>query len=411
MATERVVVREMAWRELCPWLILFRTFGLAISLPILFLATLGTLLTPLGWIGSEAWLMPGHDREDAAFRRVAMADNTRWAHELRDEWAPLSMFPQSIGEIVHTDPSIIEPIYRRFVWPLASVFRGEVRGARLGVLLLGTLWMLLVWGFFGGAITRMAVVKLGREEQIGLGEALRHAAGRWLSYISSPLFPLVGVVLIALPLVLIGLLMRTSGGVLLAGVFWFLFLLGGLSITILLLGLMFGWPLMWGVISSEEQGDAFDAFSRSYSYTFQRPLHYLFYAFLATFFGALAWLLVFHFSEAVLSFSRLPAQLVVGSERWSELSSAIANPGFRWEPVCFGASLIAVWEGLVRTIAAAFGYSFFFCLAAAIYLLLRRDVDQTEFDEVYVEREDRQYRLPDLTLPGSEQLPSDGTAD
>ncbi len=399
MAADRVVVRELAWRDLCPWLILFRTFGLAITLPILFLATLGTLLTPLGWIGSEAWLLPAVHRREAEFRYGLMADNARWPHELQDEWAP-PMFPQSIGEIVSTEPSIVEPIYRRFVWPMAGVLRGDLSFGPLLVLLLGTFWMLLVWGFFGGAITRMAAVKLGREEQIGLGEALRHATRRWLSYVSAPLFPLVGVVLIALPLVLMGLLMRTGGGVLLAGVFWFLLLLGSLSITILLLGLMFGWPLMWGAISSEEQGDAFDAFSRSYSYTFQRPLHYLFYAALATFFGALAWLLVFHFSEAVLHFCRLPVRLGVGTERWSELSRAIANPSFRWQTVGFGTSLIALWEGLVRTIAVAFGYSFFFCLAAAVYLLLRRDVDQTEFDEVFVEREDRQYELPDVTSPG-----------
>ena len=34
------------------------------------------------------------------------------------------------------------------------------------------------------------------------------------------------------------------------------------------------------------------AFSRSYSYTFQRPLHYLFYATVAAFFGGFCWLLV-----------------------------------------------------------------------------------------------------------------------
>ena len=37
-----------------------------------------------------------------------------------------------------------------------------------------------------------------------------------------------------------------------------------------------------------------------------------------------------------------------------------------------------MWEGLLRTIAAAFSYSFFWCAAAAIYLLLRRDVDQPQ---------------------------------
>jgi len=41
-------------------------------------------------------------------------------------------------------------------------------------------------------------------------------------------------------------------------------------------------------------------------------------------------------------------------------------------------------------------------------LLLRRDVDQTEFDEVFVEQEDRQYELPDVTSPGDREVPSNG---
>ena len=46
--------------------------------------------------------------------------------------------------------------------------------------------------------------------------------------------------------------------------------------ALLLLGLAFGWPLMWATISTEGT-DSFDALSRSYAYVFQRPLRYLFY--------------------------------------------------------------------------------------------------------------------------------------
>jgi hypothetical protein len=50
--------------------------------------------------------------------------------------------------------------------------------------------------------------------------------------------------------------------------------------------------------------------------------------------------------------------------------------------------------GLVRTVAAGFGYSLFWCLTAAVYLLLRQDTDQTEFDEVFVDGQTRRYQLP-----------------
>ena len=62
------------------------------------------------------------------------------------------------------------------------------------------------WGFFGGAITRLAAMQLGREESIGLGAAMRHAARKLGAYVASPLFPLAGVVLLALPLLAMGAL-------------------------------------------------------------------------------------------------------------------------------------------------------------------------------------------------------------
>ncbi len=60
----------------------------------------------------------------------------------------------------------------------------------------------------------------------------------------------------------------------------------------------------------------------------------------------------------------------------------------------YGVLLMDFGAGLVRSIAAGFGYSLFWCLAAAVYLLLRRDVDETELDEVFVESETQRYQLP-----------------
>ena len=60
MAEERDTVRRIAWRELFPWLLILRSFRLAISPPVLLLAALGTLLTPLGW-GLAAELFGGPD--------------------------------------------------------------------------------------------------------------------------------------------------------------------------------------------------------------------------------------------------------------------------------------------------------------------------------------------------------------
>jgi hypothetical protein len=58
--------------------------------------------------------------------------------------------------------------------------------------------------------------------------------------------------------------------------------------------------------------------------------------------------------------------------------------------------LIYFFSGCVRSVPVAFLYSYFWCAAMMIYLLLRRDEDQTEIDEVYLEEEQETYGLPPL---------------
>ncbi len=402
MASERPVIREISWRDIFPWLVIFRTFGLAISMPVLFLATLGAVLTPIGWWISEFYFVPPASLEvDAPFAQVVQANRSGPDRPFPPPAPDDGRVPDSLTDILFTQPDVIQPVFARFVDPVARFFQGRMTLQQAGYFGFGMFWMLVIWGFYGGAITRIAVVKLGREEQISLGEALAHVQRKLLSYIFSPLFPLLGVVLLAVPIFLLGMLMRLEYGVLAAGILWIFALLGGLSIAILLLGTLFGWPLMWGVVSAEQHGDAFEAFSRSFSYTFGRPLHYLFYAVLATWFSGVSWLLVYHASELVIWVTRLPAEIGVGDERWSMLAGMIDRSEASTHPEILGAWLIGAFESVVRTIATAFGYSFFWCQAAAIYLLLRQDVDQTEFDEVFVEREDQRYELPPLPSVGS----------
>ena len=62
---------------------------------------------------------------------------------------------------------------------------------------------------------------------------------------------MLGAGLVALLLALVGLALRVDVGVLVASVFWPLVLLGGFVMAFLLLGLFFGFPLMWGAISAE----------------------------------------------------------------------------------------------------------------------------------------------------------------
>ncbi len=59
-------------------------------------------------------------------------------------------------------------------------------------------------------------------------------------------------------------------------------------------------------------------------------------------------------------------------------------------------SLIHFWSAFAKTVAAAFIHGLFWCMASAIYLLLRKDLDETEMDEIFMIDERRTYELPPL---------------
>lgn len=398
MSEQHVVVREINWRSLCPWLAIFRTFSVATSLPVLLLATVGAVLTPVGWHAGE-WLFVSEESlaEDAAFRRI-VEQNRTWPSE--PQYVPVpngGAVPTTVREVLATTTNQAEPIFAAFVHPLARLFDARLSVTQAAYFLCGWLWMLGVWGFFGGAITRIAALRLGREERIGLGAALRHARRRFWSYVASPLFPLLAVILSGLPLWGLGALLRLDWAAPLVGAVWFLSLLGGLVMALFLLGLLFGWPLMWGTLSCEREGDPFEAFSRSFAYTFQRPLHYLFYALVATTYAAFCWLLAYHFTEAVIQLTDWAAALGAGPDRWQDIIRLRAGEGVGEGGLLYGSLLMAAAVGLVRSITVGLGFGLFWSLTAAIYLLLRQDADRTEMDEIFVDPEDRAYEV--LPMP------------
>jgi hypothetical protein len=87
---------------------------------------------------------------------------------------------------------------------------------------------------------------------------------------------------------------------------------------------------------------------------------------------------------------------VYGAERIQMIQGYTSTSPEISETLDRGSNLIGMWNGMVRTLAVAFIYGLFWCQAAAIYLLLRKDVDDTEMDEVFIEEEVRTYELPPL---------------
>jgi hypothetical protein len=252
---------------------------------------------------------------------------------------------------------------------------------------LGGLLATAIWAFCGGAITRKSVVQCGLEQSVSMRDALEFARKRWFAIFSAVTLPLVGIVMLAMPFTLLGWLMRLDIGIFVAGALWIFVLMVGGLMAVLCLGLLLGWPLMWGAISAENT-DAFDAISRAYAYTFQRPLHYLMYVSTACMLGVMGWLLAWWFSEAVISLSYWSVEFGCGAERVTALRSYVNGEqpsGHLGSAMQSGTVLIRMTTGLTRCLASAFSFSFFWCNAGAIYLLLRHDTDQTELDDVIID--------------------------
>ncbi len=273
--------------------------------------------------------------------------------------------------------------------------------------------LLFVLALFGGAICRSAAVQSARDESIGLCESLEFAKEHLGGMLLAPLLP-VGI------FVIIGIVMGVGGligalpflGELFTGVFYPLALLGGFALAILLLATVFGFHLMWPTIAVEGS-DGFDALSRACSYVGSRIWHVGFYSFVLLIYGALSYVLVRLVFVLVLKLShtftgwgmnlvssaRLEAMGKLNAmwsmPAWTDLSLLPTVGGaplvgtFYAGPLsgseAIGAWLIMVWVFLLLGLLVAFVVSYFFSGSTQMYFLLRRNVDATDYEEIYYE--------------------------
>ncbi|HZZ82296.1 MAG TPA: hypothetical protein VFE62_27610 [Gemmataceae bacterium] len=329
-------------------------------------------------------------------------------------------------------PVVLEPLYKLLA-PVVYMFDARARALDRLYLFMIILWALAVWGFFGGAISRIAAVQFARNERIPLKEAFYFAKERIGSYFAAPVGPLVLIAVFAFLLMIFGWIewIPVVGDVF-AGVLWPIVLVLGFIMAIVLVGLI-GWPLMIATISTEGT-DSFDALSRSYSYVYQAPWRYLWYSFLAAVYGAalvffigfMASLMVFLGKWSVSSAAGLASSdpksdrdpsylfyyaptsfgwrdlLISSNTRFVEKKAEINYAGvpvtrYEFTPEyereigkfnSFGAFLVACWIYPLFLLVVGFGYSFFWTASTIIYFLMRHSVDDTEVEEVYLEDEE-----------------------
>jgi hypothetical protein len=265
----------------------------------------------------------------------------------------------------------------------------------------------------------MAALNFARDEGISPKAALDFSLRKYVGFLTAPLLPIGMIALVGILLLLGGVFMAIPFiGEVIGALALPLGLLGGFIIALVLIGFLAGGSLFYPTIAVEGS-DSFDAMSRSYSYIFSKPWKALFYALIAFVYGALCYLFIRIFALLVLKSTRtfisagtdmFTDRAGTGSVDASKLEAMWSNPTFEhlWRPPsplgmqnfeAFGAWFITLWVALVIAALVGFVISFFYSASTIIYFLLRRDVDATDLDDVYVEEEESELESTGVTAP------------
>jgi len=282
------------------------------------------------------------------------------------------------------------------------------------LMLVAGLPALLIWSFFGGAILRSAAIEFCKDDRIDVGEATAFSRKKLWSFFWAPLVPVIGIVVLWLCIYIGGLVGRIPViGPLAVGIFFFLALLAGFLIVLMLIGGLFGFPLMGPTIAVEGT-DAFDAVSRSFSYVYGRPWRYVWYTLVGLAYGLVCVGFVVVFTLALLKVVFAAGGAGMGKSfdhiahmlRYFETPGSDASAGL-WVSICGWLILLAavvVWGMVV-----GFAVSLCHTLATIKYCLLRKDVDGTEVSEVYLEEEEEEF--PEEAPTGESQEAAEESAE
>ena len=275
-------------------------------------------------------------------------------------------------------------VYARFAEPGRRLFLVGHTWKSFLYYIVGGVLSVLIWAFAGLPIARSTVVRVAQSSASPSKASLNFGRTKGFDVFGAIALPMVGIAMMAIPIVALGFLMRLDVGVFIAGLLWILVAIVSCFMAILAVGLFAGWPLMWGAVAADD-ADSFDAISRSYAYALQRPLNYIGYLLISVALGTVGYLAAWGGSEMAVQLCYWCAQLGAGPERMSQIIDVVnstASEATQSSMITVAAQIIHAVNTLVRYLASAYSFSFFFSAMTAIYMLLRRDTDETEIDQI-----------------------------
>lgn len=257
---------------------------------------------------------------------------------------------------------------------------------------------LAVISIAGGSLCRITALQFSRGEKPGLTEALGFSIKKFSSFFTAPLVPAGIIIFIGLLIFLLGLTGNIPRvGELLIGIFMLLALTAGVLITIVLIGTLAGFNLMFPAVAYDGS-DCFDAISRSFSYVYSKPWRMGFYTAIAAVYGAICYTFVRFFTFLLLLVTRWFLQLGIwvknSSREVNKLTAIWPEPSFT-NLLGSPASTMANWSQSIAAflvylvllvvigLLVAFVISFYFSANTIIYSLMRNRVDNTALEDIF----------------------------
>jgi len=269
---------------------------------------------------------------------------------------------------------------------------------------------LAVAAFFGVACARIAGMRHARDEGVGAADAVSFAMKNLSATVGAILFMAGSMGLFYVLNAAAGLV----GGIPGLGpiAMWLLFplvVVSSLILFLLLFGSVMGFPLVIASLAVERNG-SLDAVSRAFSYVFSRPALFFFYAFtvylmasilLACSLGieALAGWSFTHWFPDGESFREVREAIGIAGAAVVELRT----PKFTGVQ---GIAFVGGWAAWASSMALHLGLMGWVCYYAfgggtSAYFALRRDVDGTEDEEIWVEGEEAKFDEPVKPAPAA----------
>jgi hypothetical protein len=241
------------------------------------------------------------------------------------------------------------------------------------------LWASLTVAIFGGILARRAMIELGQRTVAPWFHSVKLVVSRWQSYLWVSGMNLVGIgALLILP-VLFGFISRFgSGGAYVGGALLILFFPLAFGVGRFVLSLTICFPLSVCAIGAEKKADAFEGFSRSNAYFFQRPV-------IAVVFAA-ALFVCGYVGEFLVS--------TLLNAGWSLFRNSYLYSGGMSQPA--SEPFVATGNWLAQSLIQAFWFSYFWSASGALYLILRRSVDHTELSEIDLAEQAAAQELPEI---------------